>query len=655
MRDLGKYFFCHLKHNYFSKLKLNISIMKNVLLACILLVLMQNVVAQHIIIPEPVDIKSNGEIFVLKDQLSFDVLTKDEQTIVYANQLKTFLEGFGIEASENKTKKGNRLTININKKKNVELGIEGYELVINSNSIKLTANKAAGVYNGIQTLKQLLPANPSLIQGEQSEPIRIIGCIIKDYPRFAWRGLMLDVSRHFFTVDEVKAYLDKMSLYKFNVFHWHLSDDQGWRIEIKSYPKLTEIGAWRVERYGLFGKDIKEPQEGEKATCGGYYTQEDIKEVIRYAAARNITIVPEIDVPGHSMAALAAYPELSSYKEAKFVDPGTKFAEWFADGSFKMKIENTLNPADEKVYEFLNNVFTEIADLFPGEYIHMGGDECYHGYWEENPSVQKFMKANKIANGEELQNYFVKRVEKIILSKGKKVIGWDEILHGDISKNTTIMGWQKMEGGTKAAKMGHNVVMTPTTYTYLDYSQGDHSVENAIYAKLSLKKAYDFEPVPDSVDSKYILGGQGNLWTEVIPNLQFAYYMTYPRAFALSETFWSPKENKNWNNFIQKTEIHFQRFDSNNTNICKAVYDPQIIIYNEGNKLMCKLTNPIPETKIYYTIDNTYPMNYGIKFTEPFEIPEGDFNLRTQTFRNNSVIGRELIIHRKELEKRIEK
>lgn len=629
--------------------------MKNVLLACILFVLIQNIEAQHVIIPEPVDFKSNDETFVIKGELAFDILTKDEQTIVYVNQLKYFLELFGIETSENKTKKGNRLSINLNKKKNVELGTEGYELVINSNSITITANKAAGIYNGIQTLKQLLPANPSLFQGEQPEPIRIIGCTIKDYPRFAWRGLMLDVSRHFFTVDEVKAYLDKMSLYKFNVFHWHLTDDQGWRIEIKSYPKLTDIGAWRVERHGRFGKDIKEPQDGEKATYGGYYTQEDIKEVIRYAAARNITIVPELDVPGHSMAALAAYPELSSYKEAKFVDPGIKFAEWFADGSFKMKIENTLNPADEKVYEFLNNVFTEIADLFPGEYIHMGGDECYHGYWEENPSVQQFMKANKIANGEELQSYFAKRVEKIISSKGKTVIGWDEILHGDIAKNTTIMGWQKMEGGTKAAKMGHNVVMTPTTYAYLDYSQGDHSVENAIYAKLSLEKAYDFEPVPDSVDSKYILGGQGNLWTEVIPTLQFAYYMTYPRAFALSETFWSPKEKKNWNNFIQKTEIHFQRFDSSNTNICKAVYDPKIIVYKEGGKLMCKLTNLIPKANIYYTINNTYPVNYGIKFTEPFEIPEDDFSLRTQTYRNNLPIGRELIIHRKELEKRIEK
>jgi hexosaminidase len=440
------------------------------------------------------------------------------------------------------------------------------------------------------------------------------------------------------------------------VFHWHLTDDEGWRVEIKSLPKLTEVGAWRVPRVGRFGDTRPYPQPGEKATYGGFYTQDQIREIVAYAKARNITIVPEIDVPGHSMAALAAYPELSTKKEDKFVNPGSKFAEWYGNGQFKMLIENTLNPADERVYEFLDKVFGEIAQLFPGEYIHMGGDECYHGYWEEDPDVQKFMKKNKIENSHELQSYFVKRVEKIISSKGKKMIGWDEILEGGLAEGAAVMSWRGMEGGIEAAKMGHEVVMTPTTFAYLDYTQGDHSVENPIYANLSLEKSYNFEPVPEEVDANYILGGQGNLWTEVIPNLDFAYYMTYPRAFALSETFWTPKDKKNWESFISRTEAQFIRFDASQTNISHAVYDPiiQVSKGEDSKKLICELKNSIPGADVYYTIDNTYPPQFGQKYSGPFEIPEGNLSLRTQTIRDGKPLGRELIIHRSELEKRVQ-
>jgi len=444
-----------------------------------------------------------------------------------------------------------------------------------------------------------------------------------------------------------------MAEYKFNVFHWHLTDDQGWRIEIKSLPKLTEAGAWRVERYGRFGKNRVEPKPNEKATYGGYYTQEQIKDIVNYASERNITIVPEIDMPGHSMAALAAYPELSVKKESKYVAPGSKFSKWYDNGKFKMLIENTLNPIDEKVYDFIDKVFTEVAQLFPGAYIHMGGDEAYHGYWDENEEVQNFMKKNKIKNSHELQSYFVKRVEKIISSKGKKLIGWDEILEGGLADGAAVMSWRGMKGGIEAAKMGHEVVMSPTTFAYLDYSQGDHSVENVIYDDLSLEKSYTFEPIPKGVNPKYILGGQGNLWTEVVPTLPFAFYMTYPRAFAISESLWSPKENKNWDSFIKRTENHFSRFEATNTNISKAVLDPIVSVYKEKGKLMCKLENNAPNTIIYYTIDNTYPIKFGLKYSGPFEVPNGDLSLRTQTFRNDKPIGRQLLINRKELEKRV--
>ena len=285
-----------------------------------------------------------------------------------------------------------------------------------------------------------------------------------DYPRFGWRGLMLDVSRNFFSKEDVKQYIDQMARFKYNTFHWHLTDDNGWRIEIKSLPKLTEVGAWRVPRYGQFSERAK-PNPGEKATVGGFYTQEDIKEIIQYAADRNITIVPEVDVPGHSMAAIAAYPELSCTKDPNTkVNPGSSFSEWYGDGKFKMLLDNTLNPSDEKVYEFLDKVFTEIAALFPNPYIHVGGDECYKGFWTEDPGCQALMKKMNMKKPEELQSYFMKRVETILKSKGKKLIGWDEILEGGLAPEATVMSWRGIKGGIEAAKLGHDVVMTPNNF-----------------------------------------------------------------------------------------------------------------------------------------------------------------------------------------------
>ena len=606
-----------------------------------------NKIKIHTIIPIPAHFEPLQAGFEISNEIKIELNTKNKQANIYVDNFKGYINNLGIKTSNSTTKP---LIIKLNEKQDTLLGIEGYQLEVNENHIVLVANNEAGIFNGLQTLKQLLPAKRI-----KSKPIVIASCKIVDYPRFAWRGLMLDVSRHFFTVEEVKSYLDKMSEYKFNVFHWHLTDDQGWRIEIKSFPKLTEIGAWRVERYGRYGSDRAYPNDGEKASYGGFYSQEQVKEIVQYAKDRNITIVPEIDVPGHSMAVLAAYPELSVNKKPTFVVPGSKFVDWQGGGKFEMLIENTLNPSDEKVYEFIDKVFSEIAELFPGNYIHMGGDEAYHGYWERDRNVQKFMKKNGIKDGEELQSYFVKRVEKIINSKGKKLIGWDEILDGGLAEGATVMSWRGMKGGIQAAKMGHEVVMTPTTFVYLDYMQGDKSVENRIYASLSLEKTYEFEPVPEGVKPELILGGQGNLWTEEVATMPFAFYMTYPRAFAIAETLWSKKQNKDWNDFARRTESHFDRFEVKNTNISQAVLDPIISIYIEGEKLMCKLENSIPETEIYYTVDNTYPAQFGIKYTEPFEIPEGDLDLHTQTIRNGKAIGRELHITRKKLLERVEK
>lgn len=606
--------------------------------------------AQHNIIPVPVKYENQNGSFIFNDAVKLESKNKEIKNIKSVQLFQGYLSNLGVRSSFEKKAKGNIISIEINKKEDPALGKEGYTLDVNDKVIVLKANEFAGIFNGLQTLKQLIPA-----VNNSDQSIEIQSCKIVDYPRFAWRGLMLDVSRHFFTVEEIKAYLDKMSEYKFNVFHWHLTDDQGWRIEIKSYPKLTEIGAWRVERHGTFGEGRTVPKEGEKATYGGFYSQEQIKDIVRYAADRNITIVPEIDFPGHSMAVLAAYPELSVKKEPKYVSPGNKFSEWYEGGTFKMLIENTLNPIDDNVYTFIDKVFTEVAQLFPGEYIHMGGDEAYHGYWEENSEVKKFMKKHEIKDSHELQSYFVKRVEKIISSKGKKMIGWDEILEGGLADGAAVMSWRGMKGGIEAAKMGHEVVMTPTTYAYLDYMQGDVSVENRIYASLSLEKTYSFEPVPDEIEAKYVLGGQGNLWTEAIPTLQFAFYMTYPRAFALAESLWSQKKDKNWDDFVRRTEGNMVRFDKEGDNISKAVFDPIIEVYKDGDKVMCKLENSVPNTTIFYSIDNTYPVEFAKKYDTPFEIPFGNLSLRTQTFRDGKPIGRALKIGREDLVKRIKK
>ncbi len=611
--------------------------------------------AQHSIIPAPVSYESKASMFMFDSRTSVDVIDDnvDAKKIaeLFVNTLQMNNQKLAFKKVPTPSQQDKVIYFEINKTPNASLGNEGYTVEVNENEVRLSANQPAGLFYAIQTFRQLLtPQFERKDFGMMMSPI--MGCKITDYPRFGWRGLMLDVSRHFFTKEEVKQYIDVMARYKFNTMHWHLTDDNGWRIEIKSLPKLTEVGAWRVQRYGHFG-ERENPKDGEPTTYGGFYTQDDIKEIVRFAADRSITIVPEIDIPGHSMAALAAYPELSCKKEPKKVNPGTAFAEWFGNGKFKMKIENTLNPADEKVYEFLDKVFTEVAALFPNQYIHVGGDECYQGYWEEDKACQALMKKNNLKDGHELQSYFMKRVEAIVNKKGKKMMGWDEILEGGVSKTAAVMAWRGTKGGIEAAKLGNMVVMSPTTYCYIDYTQGDPSIETAIYASLNLKKSYEFEPAPPEVDSKYILGGQANLWSEQIPTIRHAFYMTYPRAFATAESVWSPKENKNWDNFVVRTENHIARFEATETSIAKTLYEPIIKITKDGDKLMCTISSEIGGLDVHYTMDNTIPDKYTTKSDgKTFEIPKGDITLRAISYRNGQPIGRLLVVTNEELIKR---
>lgn len=607
------------------------------------------------IIPQPVEIQQLAGNFTLSKASTIGYNRAEAKPVadMLARHLST-PTGFALSAKEGKAA---AIYLSLNAKSNDRIGKEGYTLEVGTKSVTIAANQPAGLFYGMQTLLQLFPkeiespkaTTPPLGGGGWAVP----AVLITDYPRFGWRGLMLDVSRHFFSKEDVKKYIDEMVRYKYNTFHWHLTDDNGWRIEIKSLPKLTEVGAWRVERAGHFG-DRAAVQPGEKATYGGFYTHEDIREIVKYAAERNVTIVPEIEMPGHSMAALAAYPELSCTDEKVYVNPGTGFADWFGNGTFRVNMENTLNPSDEKVYEFVDKVLTEVAQLFPNPYIHVGGDECYKGYWKEDAGCQALMKKLGIRHVEDLQGYFMGRVEKMLQAKGKKLLGWDEILEGGISPGATVMSWRGMKGGIEAAHLGHEVVMTPTDYVYIDYCQGDPTIDPPIYAFLRCQKSYSFEPVPEGVDAKLILGGQANLWTEQIPTLRYAEYMTYPRAWALSEVFWSQKKDKNWDNFAKRMEAHFQRSDVAGKNYSKAVYDPIVRTKMVNGKLVLTLASEISGLDTYYTIDDTMPDNHSTKSSgNPVTLPEGPITLRVQQYRNGQPIGHLITLKRGQLEDRV--
>ncbi|WP_093825080.1 beta-N-acetylhexosaminidase [Spirosoma endophyticum] len=601
------------------------------------------------LIPQPVSVQPQTGVFTLTKSTTINYDQADGKAVAdMLSQQLNVPTGFGFVA---KPGKAGKIQLNLNTTSNAQLGSEGYTLDASPKGVTITANRPAGLFYGIQTLTQLLPKEIGS-QATTTATWTVPAVKITDYPRFGWRGIMLDVSRHFFPKDDVKQYIDQLAKLKFNTFHWHLTDDNGWRIEIKSLPKLTEVGAWRVARTGHYG-DLAEPKPGEPTPYGGFYTQNDIREIVAYAQARNVTIVPEVDVPGHSMAALAAYPELSCTKAIVSVNPGTAFSEWYGNGTFKMKVENTLNPSDEKVYEFLDKVFTEIAALFPNPYIHVGGDECYKGYWAQDPGCQALMKKLNIRHVEDLQGYFMGRVEKILTAKGKKLLGWDEILEGGISPTATVMSWRGIKGGIEAAKEGHNVVMTPSTFAYLDYMQGDPTIDAPIYANLRTQKTYSYEPVPDGVEAKYILGGQGNLWTEQIPNLRYAEYMTYPRGWALSEVFWSPKEVKNWPNFVRRMETHFERADIAQVNYSKAIYDAIVRTTMKDGKLHMELASEAPGLDIYYSIDDTMPDQFSTKYSQPVDLPEGPITLRVVTYRAGKPIGHLITLSRDALQKRI--
>lgn len=607
------------------------------------------------LIPQPVKMEQQIGSWTMPDQFYF---ISNQSSSEVKEIIKQFTEKMtragGFKIVQERTNNATGILLQINKVLNKELGKEGYNLKVNKDGVVINANAAAGLYYGMHTLMQLMPKEIESKTLISANDWKVPFVEITDFPRFEWRGMMMDVSRHFFTIQEVKDFIDNMVKYKYNRFHWHLTDDQGWRIEIKSLPKLTEVGAWRAPRQGRW-TEFSKPTPDEPKTYGGFYTHEQIKEIIKYAADRFVTVMPEIDVPGHSLAAVAAYPELSCTPGTYQVNAGDKFMVW-EKGTFYGLVDNTLCPANEVVYEYLDKIFTEVAALFPFEYIHIGGDEAYKGYWAKSEAVKQLMKRENLKDQDEVQSYFVKRVQKIIASKGKKMMGWDEILDGGLAPNATVMSWRGMKGGIAAASMNHHVVMAPNDFSYFDLYQGDPVAEVPTYSSVLLNKAYQFDPIPPGVDPKWILGGQCNLWAERLATVRHAQYMLWPRAFANSECVWSPVSVKDWNSFYHRVENHMQRFDVAQIKYSRSMYDPSFHPSRDANdSLVITLKTQIDSLDIYYSFDETEPDNFYPKYTAPLSVPKDASNLRVVTYRNNKQEGKLIVMPIAELKRRAPK
>lgn len=499
-----------------------------------------------------------------------------------------------------------------------------YQLEVKPEGITIRANDFNGEFYARQTLMQLLPPEVYSPEVQKKNEAYLLPCVtIEDYPRFGYRGMHLDVSRHFFDADFVKKYIDLLAMHKLNIFHWHLVDDQGWRLEITKYPKLTEKSAWRVDRRDMRWEGVTPPKPGEEPSYGGFYTQDEVREIVAYAKERGIKIVPEIEMPGHTEAVFAAYPELSCLGKEQFVTPGGLYTEDMA---------TCFCAGNEAVFTFLEEVIDEVIELFPdAPYIHIGGDEVDKGFWKNCPKCQARMKAEKLNDADELQSYFITRMEKYINSKGYPIIGWDEILEGGLAPNATVMSWRGIAGGVEAAKMGHDVVMTPGTHLYFDHYQNNPEVEPvAMSGYTTVGKVYSYEPIPEELtaeEAKHILGAQANVWAEHMQTPEHVEYMVLPRMSALAEVVWSPKGTTgaaHLDDFMERLQTQYKRFDAMGANSHPGAdqvnYD---IVFDSVNQdFSVSLTTEFYKGDIYYTTDGTEPTLNSTKYAGPLKVSE---------------------------------
>ncbi|MCM4173429.1 beta-N-acetylhexosaminidase [Arenibacter sp. TNZ] len=580
------------------------------------------------IIPKPLEMKFNQGAFRFTKDTKFVVANDEVEVLEVLKDRFTAVTGWAMEVVSTVPSK-NFVQLSLDS----TLKEEEYTLKVTDNNVMVTANGPKGFLYGLETIRQLLPV--AIESKELVEDVNwdIPNVEIKDSPRFKWRGYMLDVARHFFDKEYVLATIDQLALLKMNTLHLHLVDDQGWRIEIKKYPKLTEVGGFRVDQEDMPWNARLTPDLGAETTYGGFYTQEDIKEIVAYASSRGVTVVPEIEMPAHVMSAIAAYPELSCFQKPIMVPSG---GVW--------PITEIYCPGKEATFEFLENVLLEVMELFPSQYIHMGGDEATKTNWKICPDCKRRVAEDGLANVEELQSYFIQRMERFLSSKGRILLGWDEILEGGLAPGATVMSWRGVKGGLEASEAGHDVVMSPNSHCYFDYYQGDQDVEPLAWGgNLPLSKVYQFDPVVEEMtanQAKHVLGGQANLWTEFVPTNAQAEYMTYPRLAALAEAVWSSKANRNWGDFSKRVPSLFERYGEMGINYAKSAYQvtTEISISPKSSAISIALKSEFPDSDIRFTLDGSDITSASEKYTAPIDIKKTT-TINAQVFEEDKPVG----------------
>ena len=580
------------------------------------------------IVPKPLEMKLNqGAFRFTKDT---KLVAANDQTQVFEVLQNKFVSAAGWNLGVVNTAPSSNF---VQLSTDVSLPEEAYNLKVTENQVIIYASGHNGFLYGLETIRQLLPVAIESKNVVSNMNWDIPNVEIKDSPRFKWRGFMLDVSRHFFDKDYVMETIDQLAFLKMNTLHLHLVDDQGWRIEIKKYPKLTEVGGFRVDQEDKPWNARPTPELGKETTYGGFYTQEDIKEIVAYAESRGITVVPEIEMPAHVMSAIAAYPELSCFQKPIMVPSG---GVW--------PITEIYCPGKETTFEFLENVLLEVMELFPSRYIHVGGDEATKTNWEKCPDCKKRIQEEGLENVEELQSYFIRRMERFLSSKGRTLLGWDEILEGGLAPGATVMSWRGVKGGLEASEAGHDVVMTPNSHCYFDYYQGDQDAEPLAWGgNLPLSKVYQFDPVVDGMSeeqAKHVLGGQANLWTEYVPTKAQAEYMTYPRLAALAEAVWSSKDNRNWDDFSNRVSSLFQRYGIMGVNYAKSAYQvtTETSVNTENGVISIALKSEFPQADIRFSLDGSDITSASKKYSAPVDI-DRTTNIKAQVFKDGEPVG----------------
>lgn len=567
--------------------------------------------ADYHVIPLPKEITENIEEkpFTLSSSVHVTYPKNQPELLKEANFLSEYIEdilGYALKVEATDEFKNEAINLKIDSSDFDHN--DAYQIIVNKDNINIIGSKASSVFYGIQTLRKSLPI------GKKGQKVNLPAAVINDYPRFDYRGMMLDVSRHLFPLDSIKEFIEAIALHNINKFHLHLIDDQGWRMEIKKYPKLTEVGAWRS------GTKIGKTEDYDTIRYGGFYTQEELRDLVQYAADRHITIIPEIDLPGHQLAALSSYPELGC--------TGGPYEVWRHWGVS----EDVICAGNEKSMQFLEDVLLEVMEVFPSQYIHIGGDECPRSRWEQCPRCQAKIKELGLKDDDNhkaedyLQSYIVERIEQFVENHGHHIIGWDEILDGKLAPNATVMSWRSSEGGKQAALQHHKVIMSPCTHLYFDYYQTDDTDNEpvGIGGYNPVIRVYSFEPIPEGLteeESKYILGPQANLWTEYIGDISTAFYRSLPRMDALSEVQWCLPEQKDYNDFIARTFKMIDLYDLYHWNYAKHIFDLDVkTVPNIEEKCIEVSLSKFGEGDIRYTLDGSDPLTNGIKYVSPLKI-----------------------------------